>query len=56
MSAPCEKCKHYEPTAVFELCTHKLSEYVVAERKDFHTIGHMKTYACHDGKLFAEAK
>lgn len=50
--ALCRQCVHYRETAVFNLCTHPTSWYVVAEREDFHTIGHMRRHECTDGVNF----
>lgn len=38
----CRKdCKFYENAVVFELCKHEDSQYSVADKEDFHSIGHM---------------
>lgn len=51
----CRGCDHYRDAAVFELCTHPRSAYTVAERSDFHSIGHMRKYECgHDAALFKQ--
>jgi recombinational DNA repair protein RecR len=52
--ALCRQCVHYRETAVFNLCTHPSSYYVVAEREDFHTIGHMRQHACNGGVNFVK--
>lgn len=41
--AMCRQCKHYQRTALFELCKHPSSQYWIEGRGDFHTIGHMRT-------------
>lgn len=50
--ALCRQCVHYRETAVFNLCTHPASVYVVAEKEDFHTIGHMRQHECTGGVNF----
>ena len=48
----CHECAHYERTPVFELCRHSASSYTIAEKTDFHTIGHMRTVgACRDAAV-----
>ena len=37
----CQNCLYYEIAALFELCKHEASKYKIAEREDWHTIGHM---------------
>lgn len=39
----CVGCKHYAEGQVFELCHHEQSRYVVADKTDVHTIGHMRS-------------
>jgi hypothetical protein len=51
-SIDCRDCKHYCEAMVFELCGHPSSEYKIAEKVDFHSIGHMRQFACKDGVLF----
>lgn len=48
----CKGCKFYERTSVFELCKREESQYNVAGRIDFHTIGHMRLYECRDARLW----
>lgn len=47
----CLGCAHHEATSVFNLCKHASSQYAVAGKVDFHTIGHMRTV----GGCFAQA-
>ena len=38
----CERCKHREQTAPFDLCRCVESRYSVGESEDYHTIQHMR--------------
>lgn len=38
----CQKCEHYTPTALFELCEHAASKYKIGVKEDWHTVGHMR--------------
>lgn len=39
----CLECEHHKATSIFNLCTEKSSQYAIAGKVDFHTIGHMRT-------------
>lgn len=51
----CRECAHYEEAAIFELCKHSASIYIVAEKGGYHTIGHMRSIgSCrHDAVHFS---
>ena len=51
----CYECAHCEPTDIFDLCKHSASQYSVAGKRDYHTIGHMRTVGpCrHDAVMFS---
>lgn len=40
----CEGCRHYDAGGIFVLCMHKLSEYKVNGKEDFHTCAHMRQH------------
>ena len=48
----CRMCKHYFDHVIFELCEHPSSEYKIAEKVDFHSVGHMRQFECKDAVLF----
>lgn len=37
----CKTCRYRRDTFIFQLCTHPHSEYVVSDKRDFHTRRHM---------------
>jgi len=45
----CKNCKHSEENAIFKLCKHPQSVYVVSEKMDWHTQWHMRHHS-HCGK------
>ena len=45
-STDCRDCKHFRSTMVFELCSHKESQYIAGGKKGEHTIGHMRRHGC----------
>lgn len=38
----CTGCRHREEGMVFTLCKHPASQYSIAGKMDFHTVGHMR--------------
>ncbi len=39
----CRSCRHFKPTALFDLCMHAASRYLALGEIDYHTIGHMRS-------------
>ena len=56
LSNNCKDCKYYRDTMIFELCTHPRAEYVIADKHDFHSIGHMRKFDCGPGGMLFEKK
>lgn len=38
----CERCKHHEQIALFDLCRCYESRYIIGGFQDYHTIQHMR--------------
>ena len=47
----CKQCGFFRDTRIFELCTHKLSEYVWEGAVDYHTCQHMRGNQCGAGMV-----
>lgn len=52
----CKSCKYYQETNIFELCKHERSVYQIAEKSDFHTIGHMRKFSCGEPAVLFQQK
>lgn len=53
----CYGCKHHQETAIFRLCMHPSSKYVVADKEDQHTCAHMRAHsACGEQHSLFEAR
>lgn len=50
----CKDCKWFKPTAIFDLCHNKVSQYSIEGKFSFHTISHMRLHGCGENGALAE--